>query len=420
MTNHRLKQIIIFIFGVFALGAGEGILPSIAWGSVDVSTMNRLEDVIIDSSGDELVLRLEFKRNVTSYRGPSFYAKSVQIDFPNAYIEPSKRFFDTGASQITQVFAAQFTPQILRIRLLAGEDGTRLEDNLRVERKDNVLTLHVPKAGGDVLSQILARTAKEIRDHRAEQETGTEPEPATVPVSSTGPAEAMPVYRTSDLKNPPTGETPLAMLLRDAKPEGETAQMENPDPSKKGNKSKKEEIAGTGQGFDLVPSGMRMVAMLSLVLGLMFLLFWGFKKYVLKNTAFGGGEKMVQVLNTTFIGPKKHIALVEVAGEVMVLGIARDTMSFLTRITDEEQIERIKNNKSSQSIGGLKDWFRKDPAVPAKTEETAPAEARTSAAQGAFSRYLGQYESPAAVDKNDSVAEVTAKIRQNLGKMKTR
>ena len=47
-----------------------------------------------------------------------------------------------------------------------------------------------------------------------------------------------------------------------------------------------------------------MVTTLSLVLGLIFLLFFGFKKYVLKNTAFGGG-KLVQVLSTNFLAPKK-------------------------------------------------------------------------------------------------------------------
>ena len=61
----------------------------------------------------------------------------------------------------------------------------------------------------------------------------------------------------------------------------------------------------TGKPIEMVPSGLKMISMFAVVLGLMFLIFFGFKKYVLKNTAFGGGNKLVNVLGTWFLGPKK-------------------------------------------------------------------------------------------------------------------
>ena len=93
--------------------------------------------------------------------------------------------------------------------------------------------------------------------------------------------------------------------------------------------------------------------MFAVVLGLIFLIFFGFKKYVLKNTAFGGGNKLVNVLGTWFLGPKKNIALVEVAGEVLVLGMSQDNITLLSSITDEEKIEEIKNagGKGKSGLG---------------------------------------------------------------------
>ena len=73
----------------------------------------------------------------------------------------------------------------------------------------------------------------------------------------------------------------------------------------------------------------------------MFLVFFGFKKYVLKNTVFGGGNKLVHVLGTWFLGPKKNIVLVEVAGEVLVLGISQENITLLNSFTSEEKIEEI-------------------------------------------------------------------------------
>ena len=96
-----------------------------------------------------------------------------------------------------------------------------------------------------------------------------------------------------------------------------------------------------------------MVTTLSLVLGLIFLLFFGFKKYVLKNTAFGGG-KLVQVLSTNFLAPKKNIALVEVAGEILVLGVSDQNISLLTSIREPDRIEEINNAHGDNSHGT--DW----------------------------------------------------------------
>ena len=152
-----------------------------------------------------------------------------------------------------------------------------------------------------------------------------------------------------------------------------------------------------------------MVTTLSLVLGLIFLLFFGFKKYVLKNTAFGGG-KLVQVLSTSFLAPKKNIALVEVAGEILVLGVSDQNISLLTSIREPERIEEIKNAHSDNSHGA--DW--KQGVLQNTVGKTSLA---SSNAANMFSKYLKQF-SGSGSSKQDSVDAVTEKIRRNMGKLR--
>jgi flagellar biosynthetic protein FliO len=94
---------------------------------------------------------------------------------------------------------------------------------------------------------------------------------------------------------------------------------------------------------DLFSASLKMASMLGLVLGLIFVVFHLFKKFGLKNSVFGGEGKPIKVLSTGFLAPRKSIALVEVAGDVLVIGISNDQISLLSNVQDPERIEKIKN-----------------------------------------------------------------------------
>ena len=137
--------------------------------------------------------------------------------------------------------------------------------------------------------------------------------------------------------------------------------------------------------------------------------FYRFKKYVLKNTAFGGG-KLVQVLSTNFLAPKKNIALVEVAGEILVLGISDQNISLLTSIREPGRIEEIKNAHGGNS--SPKDWKQGD------SKNVPNTSLASSNAAHMFSKYLKQFSSTKSV-KQDSVDAVTEKIRRHTRKLRT-
>jgi flagellar protein FliO/FliZ len=118
----------------------------------------------------------------------------------------------------------------------------------------------------------------------------------------------------------------------------------------------------------------------------------------------------VNVLGSGFLGPKKNIVLVEVAGEVLVLGMSQNNISLLTNITDPEKIEEIKS-RGGKGGSGL-NW---------NMGRTQPEEARTSLNKtaGQFSNYMKKFSGTETKGRDKSVADVTAQIKQQMGKFKT-
>ena len=56
-----------------------------------------------------------------------------------------------------------------------------------------------------------------------------------------------------------------------------------------------------------------------------------------------GGEPLMRVLGGLRVGTGKQIMLVDVAGEVLVLGTTAKEMTLLTKITDEERASRMRS-----------------------------------------------------------------------------
>ena len=78
------------------------------------------------------------------------------------------------------------------------------------------------------------------------------------------------------------------------------------------------------------------------------------------EVAGASGEPVMRVMGGLRLGAGKHIMLVEVAGEVLVLGSTNRELTLLTRIEDEHRIARLRTaphpllNPFSAWMGGWK------------------------------------------------------------------
>ena len=90
----------------------------LAFSAQPLSSYNFLQDVTVDRKGGELLIQLKFKNPPVQFQGLKFFKKSIQMDFPFAYVHPSKRYFDIGDDRVRQVYVSQFDPKNLQSRAL--------------------------------------------------------------------------------------------------------------------------------------------------------------------------------------------------------------------------------------------------------------------------------------------------------------
>ena len=94
--------------------------------------------------------------------------------------------------------------------------------------------------------------------------------------------------------------------------------------------------------FDFILSILKMLTALALVLGLMVAVVYFLKKFM--GGAAGGAEdaEHIKILSTRHVDPKNRIVLLDVLGNVFVVGISPGSISLLTEVVDEKSLERLK------------------------------------------------------------------------------
>jgi flagellar protein FliO/FliZ len=91
-----------------------------------------------------------------------------------------------------------------------------------------------------------------------------------------------------------------------------------------------------------------MLAALAIVIAMMIGAMYLMKKYFYQSPVVAAGSAMISVISTCHLGPKNSILLVEVLGQVMLLGVSNNQMSILTAINDPGAIEKLKNNRLNE------------------------------------------------------------------------
>lgn len=100
---------------------------------------------------------------------------------------------------------------------------------------------------------------------------------------------------------------------------------------------------------EMLPSLLKMIASLGIVLGGLLLTLWLVRRFVQSRSGQFNGQ-LIRVLASSTIGLKKNIALVEVPGQVLVLGMTGERISLLSKIDDPDSIRQIRGDVSAKPI----------------------------------------------------------------------
>lgn len=102
--------------------------------------------------------------------------------------------------------------------------------------------------------------------------------------------------------------------------------------------------------FQVIKTLFALVLVVFVILGSLYAL----KVMMGRGVGRRGGGALIQVLATSFVGPKKAITIVKVAGEHLVLGVTNSEISFLSKIENPEAIEQIESHKVAEGMPFLK------------------------------------------------------------------
>jgi len=115
---------------------------------------------------------------------------------------------------------------------------------------------------------------------------------------------------------------------------------------------------------DLFSTAIKTFSTLFILLAVILFGFYLVKRFWPKGVGLMGGEQWVKVIATTYLAPKKMISLVEVAGEILVLGHTDNQITMLTKVANQQTIHHLRSSQQGKAMGSsfyqqLKDLVNK-------------------------------------------------------------
>lgn len=100
---------------------------------------------------------------------------------------------------------------------------------------------------------------------------------------------------------------------------------------------------------DLFTSAVKTFSVLFILLALILIALYLVKRFWPIGAGLNGSNRWLNIIATAPIAPKKMISLVEVAGEVIVLGITEQHITMLTRVVHEDAVHRIRSHRGKDT-----------------------------------------------------------------------
>jgi flagellar protein FliO/FliZ len=97
-------------------------------------------------------------------------------------------------------------------------------------------------------------------------------------------------------------------------------------------------------------SFFKMLAALAIVIALMIVATYFIKKYFLHSLPEMNGSALINIVSTRHLSPKNSLILVEVFGQVILVGVSNQQIAMLSRIDDPAAMEKIKNTRLTEGL----------------------------------------------------------------------
>ncbi len=271
----------------------------------------------------------------------------VQIEFPQTYTDPPKQWLKVEDEIVKNIFVYQLNPETVRVRLFTYDRALNMRARISLSRVSSGLILSYgrrpetagrkPAAASKAVAKNGVKRPKAIPVEIVLPETGSES-----PLIDEAVSPAVSAIAADAEKNGGDGHKDgnAAASTGQSPAENSTDMTKEVDiPVRHDAGESKPLVVNEQPGF--TGSVIKMVASLAIVLSVMFAIVFLVKKYLGRKIGLTGQDQKIKVLTSTYLGPRKSIALVEVAGEKIVVGVTAANITMLTKLGREEDFSEI-------------------------------------------------------------------------------
>ena len=92
---------------------------------------------------------------------------------------------------------------------------------------------------------------------------------------------------------------------------------------------------------DLMPAVLKMISALVLVAGIAFVALSLFRRFVKGTLRPGRDDEAIRIVSSKYIGSKHSIVLLDVMGDVLVVGLSATEMTMLAHLDGKDYRDRL-------------------------------------------------------------------------------
>lgn len=300
-----MKRLITRVLPVVAALIALAVVPALAAKTAHLAKLNVVEDV---SAGDGCRLDLSIK-NRAGLDDVTMIAKDheVRLTLPRTYVHPPSRTFGELGPCFGATLVKQIDPKTVRvqIKIKQGNPGDAV-----LSQSDDGLRLTLGSAPIAAAVEATEPAAEDIEDI---------PDEAKVDLAAIFGA-ALPTPAEQEAA---TGE----------------AQPAEPEPAAADAPALLPEV-GEG-GFSMTGAATKMAVALCLSMALLMGLVAAAKRWKIPARLQAGRGGHIRVVQTGMLDMKRRIAVVDVAGELIVVALAGNQVTMLTKIESDAARRRL-------------------------------------------------------------------------------
>jgi flagellar biogenesis protein FliO len=359
MRQFKLVAMIAMVMGAGGASAQAHAVTSLK--QVQISNGSQI-DLLFDGKVQKGQIRTEFINDI------------IQLSISDVSVYPAKISSVNGGS-LTKIFAYQYAPKLVRCRLTVKGKAESYKDKFDVRANGKILTIRVDDQGGiTVAAQTAAKAAASNAPAELEERALLNRVLAADGKPSAPARDSITLGAAAPVAAQAPAQVQASATSSAASPSGSSENL----PLHANSKAKL-------TGGKPLPSPLGAFGKMAAVLALFGACAFGFKRFAQNKSeariggaatealAGAGGSsgilgavgrfakknlsrngRMIEVLSTHYLGPKKSIAVVRVAGRILVLGVSNDAINLITQLPDGEAdaLGAVGNLDLGNALGG--------------------------------------------------------------------